>query len=256
MTVEDKQTLARIALKYKHTLKGKKIAILLSKESAIKGVKWVFPNKKQLEEEWKMENIDGWFFVGYVDEKETNRYKDIFIKNFKKFTTIKILKPKDIEKLSVGRLDYYDVNSIDDLKEFTSHMGKDVNYLVKQFDGGSLSMPILRMKDGKLTTVGGRTRISIARIANVPVKVVIVDHKKMIDFFSHERKKDFINVGYDIFAFMSDSLRTQIMKYFEGSMSLDDLKNILKNDKDFQEFPMSDRMLEKTLENARAHIFG
>lgn len=146
-----------------------------------------------LEEEWKTESLDSVLFnIGY-NKNEQNQYKEIFKKHFLDISILVNIPINNIEKH-----DQYKGDSLDELKNNTSYMNKDIDYILSNLD--NLPPPFFLLKDNKLQILGGRTRTSISRvIGKESIEAFVIDYEKMLPYFSKIREHEILKYGFDIF---------------------------------------------------------
>lgn len=175
-----------------------KISNLLKKiyeNSILKYNAWRQPTTAELENEWQSEywfsNLAG---VPEINRKLVDKYKDIILQNLMKFTTI-----EDMEYSK--NLNIYHYDSIEDLKKYIKHMGKNIDSMVKAYTNNEpLPYPLfMRGKDltntkDSYVILGGRTRVSVAKILNVDnIKVLVIDQNKLNSFLRPYWISDFKN---------------------------------------------------------------
>jgi len=205
---------------------------------------WVKPTKTQLDNEWKTENIISWFLTGYLKKGEEEPYKKVFMDNLYKFSKIETIK-------NVDKLAQYKTTDIDKLKKNISHMHKDVDSLVNQLKSGKGKLPyplLKRNEKGILDVIGGRTRITVATMFNMPVKAIVIDHKKMQTFFYGLRRERFLKFGFDILAFLDIEKRQEILNFLLGNK-----KDISPEGHFWEE--MSDKEKSEQLKNLKKHLW-
>jgi hypothetical protein len=172
---------------------------------------WVDIDRKQLEDEWKTENIDSLFFNGYPSSSELAQYKKVFFDNFRKFSSIELIS-------DVSGLHTYIQKDLDEVKRAIAYMRKDVDYLIAQMqsESGKLSYPLLMRKNNQLQVIGGRTRLTIAYMLKIPIKARVIDYKRMMSYFHDLRAEKFLTIGFDILAMDSDEQRLSIYNFLMG----------------------------------------
>jgi len=167
---------------------------------------WKEIDKKQLEEEWTTEQLDSLFFSGYPNHKQVKEVKDIFFEKLASFSKIETIPVSSIEK------DLYGNNSsFEQLRESTSYMNKDIEFIKKSLETSAMPMPLMMRKNGELSILGGRTRCSVCRILNKEIKARVIDYSEMAKHFSKLRERDFLSDGYGLFSLESRKIRFKLL---------------------------------------------
>lgn len=173
-------------------------------------VNWILPSIHELKIEWKTELIESIWFAGYPSKEDQERYKKHFLDNILTFSTV-----ETVEKWEI--LDQlYTTESIEQLKINIKHMLKDVSCIEKSIHAGTPTMPLFIRKNGTLKIIGGRTRSTVAFMAEKNVIGLIIDRNKMDQVFYPLRRADFIERGFVMSVFESEDVRNNILDYIEG----------------------------------------
>ena len=228
--------------KYKeHTLHSR-----LEHSSNLDVNKWRPIDQNSLEEEWNTETLDSIFFSGYPTEKQLKETKDIFFDKFNDFTNIEIIDYKEIAKDIYGSDKY----TFDELKDITAYMKKDIDFIKKGIENNELAMPLLMRKNGELSVLGGRTRSSVARLMGEELQGAVIDYDKMTKSFYRLREKEFMNVGYGVFAMEEQKLRFKLLHQIKKGTAesmLDDIP-ILDG--------LTTEQKKSELNDLKYHLFG
>jgi hypothetical protein len=175
-----------------------------------KPIEWTKPTRKQLEDEWYTETLDTMFFAGYPKKGQSEKYRDHFIENIDKFSTVETITAEDLPR------QLYVTDTVENLAENIKHMDKDVPGIDLLLKEGKPAMPLVIRKDGKLKILGGRTRTSLSIMAGKEVKAIVIDEEKMRESFYPFRKEEFLKDGYAFFTLESKETRQEIINYLEG----------------------------------------
>lgn len=170
--------------------------------------KWKPIDINQLENEWDTESLDALFFSGYPKEAEHKAVQDIFFNKFNEFTTQKILTKDDIEQFSHQ---IYKGNTLEELSKNTAYMGKDINYISSIIKNGEAATPLLIEKNGNLEILGGRTRVSVSQLLDIPIVATIIDNDKMLNAFYEYNKENFLEEGIGFLALETREKREEIL---------------------------------------------
>lgn len=154
-------------------------------------IAWKTLSEEDLLHEWTHENLNTLFFSGYPSEEENSHYRDKFIERYSSFADEVTLTNSQIDSV-VG---VYAPSDVDHLRKITGHMGKNLDYLLSQFQGGSLPTPMVLSKQGQLRMLGGRTRLALARLLGGEVIVSVVREDLMRFAFQEETISKFIRIG-------------------------------------------------------------
>lgn len=178
---------------------------------------WVKLSPESLEEEWETETLDSLFFQYYAKDEVIQEVKDIFFKNFDNFTSVERINVSDIEQR-----DMYSGDTLEELKENTSYMNKNIDLIVENIKTGKASTPLFMLKDGNLNILGGRTRCSISNLLNVRIRGTVIDYEKMKQYFSVLREKDFIKDGLGVLVFEPKRIRLKILHDIKKTDTISD----------------------------------
>lgn len=206
--------------------------------------------KQYLEEEWETESLDSVIFnLGYEKEKQ-NEYKNLFINHFLEISTLRKVSFSEINKY-----DQYNGENLDELKNNTAYMKKDIDYLLNHLD--ELPPPLFIYKNNKLQILGGRTRTSILRIlGKKDIEAYVIDYQKMLPYFSKIREQEILTYGYDIFSIednksLNASLLSAARDIREGmEINLSRIKNKIKI------LEESDDKIKKIIYDMSKYLYG
>ena len=183
-------------------------------------MKWVEPTKEQLLEEWTTE-YDLRHLWDALDSSllDTGVYDisiqtGLFLEHWKECCDVETI------DLSVHSLDRWH-GTLEQIKEITSHMGKNPEALKQQMfsDDGELPYVLLQKRiDGSYKTLGGRTRLGVAELLGIEIKALVFDTRK---------------VGEIIINKVKEHLPTQ--KHYLEPFSVDELFEMVSNDVPFNE---------------------
>jgi len=156
-------------------------------------VRWKWPTKKQLVDEFETEPWIRSLFGGDISWVRDGTYDDSSAKRFFLDHLKKVSKTKVFKKPPRG-IEFHKADSIDKLAQKTEYMGKDVQSLADAMKrGGSLPMPILVKSGGTYKMLGGRTRFGVASILGTPVKAIVVDLKRLAGALQEWARDEFIH---------------------------------------------------------------
>ncbi len=173
-------------------------------------IKWSKPTKEQLKEEWDSETLDTMFFMGYPKEGESEKYRDHWLDNIDKFSSVEKITKEDLPR------QLYVTTSQEQLAENIKHMNKDVPGISELLKSGNPAMPIVIREDGKLKILGGRTRASLAAMGGKDIEALVIDKDKMGEIFYPLRRAEFLDGGYGFFSFEDESTWQGVIDYLEG----------------------------------------
>jgi len=192
-------------------------------------INWIKPSRAELEIEWKTEGIDCLWFVGYPSKRDQDRYRNHFLDNIAKFTTV-----EKIDDIAIAH-QVYMTSSVEQLEINIQHMRKDVRGIEDSIMFGTPTMPLFLcqnrkelQENGELKILGGRTRSSIALMSGKKVTGFVIDKQIMDQVFQPLKKADFLKRGWILSVFESQKVRSEIIAYIEGAKnSLPKFENIL-----------------------------
>lgn len=142
-----------------------------SSKLQLKAINWAYPTDKELEDEFREEDVYGIFFPGYptkAEEQEAFKY-------FKNNLEEREISPEKLAKDNAWRFDFADYKSLKtQVKKYGSPKDPD-SMLRKIQSGGELPMPVAVVKRGKLLLAGGATRVAIAKLAGQNIKLLVFD---------------------------------------------------------------------------------
>lgn len=108
----------------------------------------------------------------------------------------------------------YPANSLDELDFEVSSFGKDVFSIASMMNGGELPCPVLLDDFGTIVVLGGRTRISVAKLIGCPVSALIISRELLNKVMLNFIKETFLQGLNDCFGF-ENGLRESIWDEFD-----------------------------------------
>ena len=156
---------------------------------------WYVPNEKELRIEFDNEpSITNYMEIVTrnrgMTTSERNELRDQFLKAIEHADTL-TLKGKEI--LKIEDIPATEKSSLDDVGYIVKRYAgaKDWDNIVNRVRSGlSMPMPIIRKEqNGNYIALGGRTRLSAAAILDLPVKILVLDDKKIFPLFLNDRRK-------------------------------------------------------------------
>lgn len=135
-------------------------------------INWTYPSKNELREEFSESEIDNILMpIGHPKKEYIDEAFNFFTSNLTKRT----IKVDDLSKKNSFRFIFKDYDTLK--KVVTSYGGpKDPDRIVSGIKNGSkIPMPVaVEMRSGELVLAGGATRVSIARLANLPIDILVI----------------------------------------------------------------------------------
>jgi len=207
--------------------------------------KWKKIDNAALEEEWATEQLDSLFFSGYPNEKQVDEVKEIF---FNKIDDFAIIEKIDYNKIS--RQLYGNSSSLDQLKKSTEYMKKDIDFIANAVNKGEAVMPLLMRKNGELEILGGRTRSSVSQLLGKELYGLVIDYDEMTKHFQKLREKDFMSIGYGVFAMEDKKIRFKLLHHIKKGTAESIIDTIPILEGLTQEQKLSE------LNDLKTHLFG
>jgi hypothetical protein len=183
-------------------------------EEAMKGAQWRMLTDAEIRDEWKWE-----YSLEMLFDTKRDHMGPYAADGEALIKYVKSAKVRDVTHDVIK--DIYQADSLAELIQRHKHMGKDIQGIKDAMDAGkSLPYPlVLKKSNGELEALGGRHRITVARLFGYGVKALILDEDE-IRAQTKERMKEAFLDGSLIKAGQDDphwkARRKEIVKWVEA----------------------------------------